>query len=268
MTAAVKHRDLPTLVCSCGKECRGKPGLRMHQRNTGHTGGDELAPDDAAITVDPDQDFPDEGKTVTNHHPEETPPVEKRSWKDRIWGKARGDGTREVTRERKPRVTRRRQSAAELLGMAYGGLGSLLVKTEADVPVGRTLQIQAPVAGPILDKWLSGTIIDRVLQPFVAKVDDLEDLAALVMLPILVGTLERSPDLAPMLEPMARQAIRANLVHLAAAEKKRKANEAKYVKALEELEIPDGDDPVTAILQSIFRPPESTNGKVPQEAAA
>lgn len=179
--------------------------------------------------------------------------------KDKVSGAAWGgkqDGGGTYGEPPKTKTRKARSSTSALLAMAWGGGGSLLIRSGADVPVGRVLQLQAPMAGEILDKLVARTWVDRLLQPLAAKTDEMEALGALVLLPIVVAAAERSPE-GQALVPIMRQLVEANLVALAPVVKKQKADAAKFAAAVKDLDLgmPEGMDPVEAILGSIFAPP-------------
>lgn len=160
--------------------------------------------------------------------------------------------------EKRPRVrAAKRATTAPIMGLAWGGLGRLLERTGTDIPVGRTMQFQSPAAGDILDRLIAQTWVDRVLQPFAEKVDDVEALGALFALPVLVATIERSPTAAVALEPFLRQAVEANILTMAPVAKKKKADAKKLRDLVADLdpELADQPDPIETILQAIFAPP-------------
>lgn len=161
--------------------------------------------------------------------------------------------------EKKPVPVRGRTSASGFISMLWTGLGTALVQSGLDVPVGRVLQFQAPAVGVQLDKLVAGTAVDHFIQPFVLQVDKVEGLGALVMFPLLVGAYERNPDLGPMLAPLLRGVIESNLAEMAPVLKQTVQQTRKNAKAVAEvvefLNLPPGVDPVDAILESIFADP-------------
>lgn len=176
------------------------------------------------------------------------------------------------TTERKPRASTARESAANLITLAWGGAGALLAQTGIDVPVGRTLQFQAPMAGNKIDSLLAGTFIDHWLQPIIKQTDKVEGVGSLVMMPVLVGLFERSsPEVGALIEPILREVISQNLVQMAPVIRKRKTQERAAAKAMKEVidafgdEIPKGADPIQMILQSIFAPPPGYTPPPPEE---
>lgn len=161
------------------------------------------------------------------------------------------------SRERRPRTGAKRANAGPILSLLWGGTGTLLERSGADVPVGRTLQFQAPAAGDLLDRLVANTWLDRVLQPLASKADDVEAVGALLAMPVLVAMVERSPALAVTLEPVLREVVAANLLNMAPVVKKKKADEKKLHDIVAELdpELGAADDPVGMMLAAIFTPP-------------
>lgn len=167
--------------------------------------------------------------------------------------------------ERAPVPLKDRASLANMLTLVWGGVGMALVQTGSDIPVGRVMQFQAPMAGAKIEEAIAGTWLDSLLQPLAKGADKVEGLGAIIMFPLLVGAYERNPAIGPMLEPMLRQVIRSSLVDMAPMMKKQKAEEAKAARALAELgEIPGfdkGTDPVDAILSFIFMAPDENQAE-------
>jgi hypothetical protein len=163
--------------------------------------------------------------------------------------------------EKPPRIHTKRTPIADLVALAWGGVGTALVQTGADVPVGRVLQFEAPLAGKKIDELIAGTWLDTVLQPFAKQADKIEGLGAIVLFPLLVGAYERNQTIGPMVEPVLRQVVRATLTDMAPMLKKRQTDEKKAAAAIADLndvfDIEPGEDPIQAILAAIFAPVES-----------
>jgi hypothetical protein len=147
-----------------------------------------------------------------------------------------------------------RRSTAELLASGYGGIGMALTKTGADVPVGRALIAQAPVAGEILDDAIRGTAVDKLLQPIVRVQDRWEAVWALFSVPVLVGALERKPEAAPVLMPMLRSSVESYIIAMAPAVKKQQQRAERVRKTIAEAwpDMPADADPVSTIIDSFF----------------
>lgn len=165
--------------------------------------------------------------------------------------------------ERKPEQIKRRTSAAEILSMAVAGIGTYLQSSGRDVPVGRALAFEAPLAGVRLDAMIAGTVIDRILQPFVSKAELAEELGALIALPVLIGLYERHPEMGPMLDMPIHQVIRQVLLQTAPLLKKQQREEKAAVKTLEDVneafQMPPGMNPVDAVFFGFFMEQQGEN---------
>lgn len=182
-----------------------------------------------------------------------------------MFGPTSTDGIEEETRpeaspedeERAP-VQRagKRASAARIFAQIWGGIGSALAMSGTDVPVGRVLQLQAPMVGQKFDAMFAHTWADDKLQPIIKSAEEAEGIGALVLLPLLIGAYERNPSAGPVIYPILRQAVEANIVDLAPAMRKKRADQRRLVTAISELttefDIPPGMDPIDAIIQSFF----------------
>jgi len=149
-----------------------------------------------------------------------------------------------------------RESAAEVLETAWAGIGEALEMSGTDIPVGRVLQMQAPVVGQKLDAMLADTMLDRLAQPAIQAANKGQGVGALMLFPLLIGAYERSPELGPVVYPILRKVIRLNIIQLAPALKKRAAEERRAAAAIAdlatELDLPADMDPIDAIIQAIF----------------
>lgn len=170
--------------------------------------------------------------------------------------------------ERAPDKHTPRASVASLVTLAWGGVGTALVQSQADPPVGRVLQLQAPLAGVRFDELIAHTWLDSILQPLAKQGDKLEGLGALILFPLLVGAAERNPAAMPVIEPILRQVIRSTLVDMAPMLRKQKADDKKAAKAVAEmneaLDLDADTDPITAILESLFAPPAGFEDAEPE----
>lgn len=163
--------------------------------------------------------------------------------------------------ERKPVKNEPRSSASNLIAMAWGGVGMALVQSGTDIPVGRVLQFQAPLAGNKFDELLRDTWLDHVLQPFIKGAETVEGLGAIIMFPLLVGAYERNPSIAPFAEGILREIVSTTLVEMAPVIKAKQTKDRRAANAMKEVnemfDIPKGADPIDAILASIFAMPET-----------
>jgi hypothetical protein len=101
--------------------------------------------------------------------------------------------TKARTGQAKPRRKHPRLSLAPIIGEFWGVLGAMAGRV--DVPLGRVLQMEAPVAGEILEDVVKGTIVDSALQPLARAEDKAKAVAALVLPPVLVAAIEQAQTL-------------------------------------------------------------------------
>jgi hypothetical protein len=156
---------------------------------------------------------------------------------------------------RKPDRHATRVSGESILGYGWIGVGSYLVNKRIDPPVGRVLQLQAPLAGKTIDNIIAGTFIDKLLQPIFAKSEQLEGFGALIALPILVGLVERKPEMAPMVMGPLHDVLGQTLEEIAPLMRKKKTKQRSAARAIdlnEAFDIPRGADPIEAILSGFI----------------
>lgn len=159
-----------------------------------------------------------------------------------------------------------RSSGEGLLGTAIVSAGYLLVSKDIDPPVGRCLQLEAPLAAQQIDRAIAHTWLDKLLQPLFRKSDDLEGLGAVFALPIVVGLYERKPQWASILEPAMEELVGSTLdlvAPLMRAQKSKRRRSARSMTDINEaFDIPRGADPVKYILGGwIFQ--DSQNPEAP-----
>lgn len=166
----------------------------------------------------------------------EPPPEGKRTW----W---KGKGAGPI--ERKPSGPR--VSLEPLVTTAWGMAAKML---EARMlPVARVLQMQAPVAGLVIDDTARGTAVDAVLQPIARAGEKGERLFALVGPPVLVAAICNKPESYPMLRPVLKTSV---MLWMEVAEPAMKKAE-KRAKAFEEK---FGGVDIDAMIDALFAPPE------------
>lgn len=253
------------LVCDiCGKPLATEKGLKIHMTWHGKKSEAEQI-DQSPYGRDADlSEETDEIRPVSIYD-EEASPVEpaKKGWREKMWGPSSSPAGRPSTSPAEKRPRKRRVSTEGIWTTAWTGAGVALQRTGADVPVGRCMQFQAPIVGDILDEAIAGTFVDTLLQPIAGSGKRFKKVSSVVSLPILVGLIERNPAAAPMLEPLLREVLRENLVALAASAKKVRREEEQYRKAMEDLGMEVGDDPIDSLLADIFSAPPGapeTNG--------
>jgi hypothetical protein len=146
---------------------------------TGNDGGPDYPADDF------DSNFPDPGGSGDGlGDTGETPPKRPRSA-----AKPKGFKNPFSRAKAKPgakKKTAPRISTEDLLGAAWRGAAKLLTPLP---PLQRTLRMQAPVAGMLLDDIVQGTIVDPLLQPLARLASQGKTVQALAGPPVFVGAI-------------------------------------------------------------------------------
>jgi hypothetical protein len=233
----------------CGKVVATEKGLTIHKTRLGHHAGDVDPADYPADNLPEAEPF-EKAPIDPSPYDAEVAPEAPKGWRERVWGDGKAKGLKAATSERKPRKRRSDTSGVWVTLWTAAGLG--LVRSGADIAVGNCLTFQAPIVGDILDEAVRDTFIDTLIQPIAGKGKKFKQVSSVLAMPVLVGVMERSPAAAPMLEPLLRQTIREHLVAMAPIIKQRQKEEEQYRKALDELGMEGGEDPIDAVLEAIF----------------
>lgn len=77
-----------------------------------------------------------------------------------------------------------------------------------NLPVARILDMQAPVAGMVLEDVIRDTLIDRLLQPLARAESGGEKVWALIGPPLIVAAMTTRPDISDKLLPVLKHALR------------------------------------------------------------
>ena len=114
--------------------------------------------------------------------------------------------------ERKPKLAPaprgKRHDCSHLLGPVW----TQLARFVPSVPAQRAMVWQAPGAGRVLDTALAGTVVDKwVLQKVSGAESKYRPAIDLVSLPVMLMVIEKQPAMFPVVAPMLRSAVRANL---------------------------------------------------------
>lgn len=242
----------------CDREFETERGAETHERvwckqNPNHLGDPRTRkgePPAEGTIFDPVETTAETAPADPSPFDETVPEKTRTPWREKIWGAGPKPSAAPRTLERPPR--RRRKSTEGIWQLVWTGIGRGLIYTQADIPVGNAMTFQAPVVGPIVDKAIAGTVIDTLLQPLAGAGERFEDVGDVVALPGLVAMMERAPQLAPALEPLLRKAIRRHLAEYARMAKAQKREDEQYRKALDELGVEAGDDPVDGIIAQIW----------------
>jgi hypothetical protein len=163
-----------------------------------------------------------------------------------------------------------RSSGADFFTWCARGLGTVLIQSGKDVPVGRTIAFQAPITGNRLDKLIAHSWVDGLLQPLFRKTSELEGLGAIIALPLLIGMYERSPGMAPMIGEMLKPAVYATFNELAPILQKQRTEDRRVYRKVANLneifDLPKDADPFDAFMSAVFGQPEEPDSDG-QEAA-
>jgi hypothetical protein len=183
---------------------RGRiPDTVREQYDASRNGGGELPELDAAELILPGEpEVPQDAPppklasvgTVVPERPPERP-------------KRRGGLLGRKPREAKPKSGHKRVSLENLISSGWGLAALALARSPQALPVARILDLQAPVAGIIVDDMARGTIADKILQPLARMGEKGEKLFALAGPPMLVGMMTAQPQLFPVLKPMLKMSM-------------------------------------------------------------
>jgi len=156
----------------------------------------------------------------------------------------------------------RRLDGSEFVGMVVGGIGSAMVMGGLGPrSTALALQWEAPVAGRVLDKALSGTFIDKMaVQPATRALNSSKSAGSVLAFPVLLGLIEMQPTLLPMLEPSLRFAatqLLKEMIPVLEAQEKEAQEVAKTLARLGQLDPTfDVPDPVGLFLSGFLARPE------------
>lgn len=206
----------------------------------------------------------------------ETKPTEPKAAKTNakgLFGKLWGGGEKTdtssspaaKTTERKPAAPKRRASTADFWGglVAPGVAGG--AARAGYVPMARAIAWSSPCVGEIVEDATKGTLIDRVVQPFVRSSEKWENLFDLIGFWGAVGLAQRNPAQADAALSFARKRFVNLLPMIAKNIKAERAKEKAAADAVIDLmpdirelfpEMADTDDPVGLLIQSLFAAPE------------
>jgi hypothetical protein len=168
---------------------------------------------------------------------------------------------RRKARAASPRPVRRRVSIENIVSGGWGLAAVAFLRKPEMVPVGRVLQMQAPVAGIIVEDAAKGTVVDRILQPFARAGESGEKALALAGPPLLVFVMTSQPQLYPMLRPVLKAAMLSWLEISEPAMKKAQ-------KRAERLAEQYGEVDLDAMIDAIWAPADGAAAPSEDEEAA
>jgi hypothetical protein len=172
-------------------------------QGAGNIPGD-IPADDGGVS---DADFiGDHARQVTAETRPRQPKAE--GWRARLGATGKGKGKRRSGKESTgPRQAAPKHARVPLDRLGESAFGALARATRtADPILSRTFALEAPIAGPMIEDALSGTIADRALQPLARAQAKGSILVALFGMPLGVLALEQAQTL-PDKQRATREAI-------------------------------------------------------------
>lgn len=189
---------------------------------------------------------------------ERKPAAGKKSW----WS-----GESKPREPRSSRMPKRRVPIDSVVSGAWAVGARLLsqVRNEAGLPVAlpvsRVLDIQAPVAGVVVDDLARGTLLDKALQPLARAGESGEKAFALLGPPMIVAAISLKPELYPFLREPLKMSMMSWMEISQPAMKKAEARARKFAEQFGEVDL-DG------MVDALFAPPpgaEWGEAESPQE---
>jgi hypothetical protein len=219
--------------------------------------------------ADFDENFPDpDGLGDTGETAPQRPKSRARTGSTKPGGFFSRRGSKKKPGSKKPLP---RISTEDLLGAAWRGAAKLLTPLP---PLQRTLRMQAPVAGMLLDDIVQGTIVDPLLQPLARLADQGKTVQALAGPPMFVGAImahqmqcaaaDPPADPNPLFMAIAVEGLRSSLMawmdvagpKFDMAMEREAQFEAKYGQRVDDM------------IALIFAPPATSEGESEAEEAA
>lgn len=167
-----------------------------------------------------------------------------------------------VVREKK---VHKRVSLESLAEGAWGLLANLTA-SQGLIPTARALELQAPIAGMILEDSLRNTVADRIAQPIARAGEAAREVSALLGVPVIVTVMTLKPAAAPSMVPTLKKMMREWAI---VAGPRIKAKKKREEKALEQLGLDDVeglDALVDEWMGALFAPVPGMDDGVPDGA--
>jgi hypothetical protein len=157
---------------------------------------------EAFVEAHRDSNDVDNGDEVTVIVPETKPKIPRRSVVDR----ARELTDKDRLKSKISKLKRPRISVDRIVGRGWEMLARIV--QPVNLPIARVLEVQAPVAGLILDSIIKDTLFDKILQPMAQAEEKGEIAFALIGPPLLVGLIQAKPEMQAVLVPALKEALR------------------------------------------------------------
>jgi hypothetical protein len=186
------------------------------------------------------------------------PVAERKGVIGRLFGGKKEKPPRPERPARPPKRVGKRVSGAEVLAMPFEQGGRLIGAWRPCTA--RMLSWQAPWGGYVLDEALAGSLPDRILiQPLARNYARYAAVGAVLGPPMLAFAIESRPDLAEVIMPELRRAIRSSAPFMLKAMKKKRAEDAEIEAAFRDAypTAPEGwsaDQMIDQLLAEVFEP--------------
>jgi hypothetical protein len=192
-----------------------------------------------------------EGREVPPAAPAEESPASPTSAGERKpAGRKRGLPGLLARGEQADKPQHRRVSIEGIVSSAWGLGAMLLCRSPQSLPMARVLDMQAPVAGIIVNDVARGTVVDKVLQPFARAGASGEKAMALIGPPLLVGIISANPGTYPVLKPVLKASLMSWMEISAPAMKKAEQRAARWKEEF-------GGVDIDSMIEALFAvPPE------------
>jgi hypothetical protein len=141
----------------------------------------------------------------------------------------------------------RRVSIENIVSFGWTIGAQMLAGTPKALPVARVLDMQAPVAGIVINEAAKGTVLDKALQPLARAGDKGEKAMALLGPPVIVAAISAKPELYPVLYRPLKFSIMSWLEVSEPAMKKAEARAKKFEEKFGGLDV-------DAMIQALFAP--------------
>lgn len=156
--------------------------------------------------------------------------------------------TRSKDRPKPSRPAGRRVSIENVVTYGWGGIAYAVAQNPRALPLARVLNMQAPIAGVVVEDMAKGTLIDRMLQPLARAGEKGEKGMGLLGPPVIVGVITARPELFPVLAPLLKLSLVSWLEISGPAAKKIADRAARFEEKF-------GDIDLDAMIESLFAPP-------------
>jgi len=212
-------------------------------------------------TPEPDQpaDY-DAGITEADFPPDDPPPAEQKPRRTRTSAKRPSLSDRLKSRAKTGGKGKRKGPRIPVDRLCEGMWGMLArLAMPVNPPLARCLNMEAPVAGLVLEDIVKGTVVDRVLQPVARAEEKGRKTLALIGPPVIVAALEHAQTL-PDQQRQMREAVLVPMLRESMVLWVEVAGDKVEEKARRDQELGPTYERVDELLAMIFAPPTVPSG--------